>query len=77
MGPAAAALYETGELAVFGGSLGDTWLVALAGLAALALGLDGLRKGARVLGALSVVTNGAVGALYGFLAAFFTLGGSR
>ena len=77
IGPIAAALYEAGALTVFGGGLGDTWVVALAGLGGVALGAYGFRRDTRILGALSVAANGAVGALYGFLATFFTLGGSR
>ena len=78
IGPVAAGLYETGHLALFGGgSLGDVWVVAGCAAVGAALGVLGVRRGAFVGGILSVISNTLVLGLYGFLASFFTLGGSR
>ena len=78
LGPIAALLYETGRLRVFRNDHpGDAW--AVAAVAALAVGVAVVAKfkAGRTAAVASMIVNGAVLALYAFVAAFFTLGGSR
>jgi hypothetical protein len=77
LGPTTAAMYQTGMITPFGGELGDVWIVAIAGAIGLGLGVYGIRRRSYVLGGVSVLANAAVSGLYGFLALFFSLGGSR
>lgn len=78
IGPAAAALHEAGSLRIFPGEpLGDVWLVAAAAAVGAGVGILAFKHGARLSGIFAVVSNAIVLALYGFLAAFFSFGGSR
>jgi len=78
VGPAASLLYETGRLRVFTSwHVGDAWFVAAIAAVALAVTVVAKFRGAGIAAGVSMVTNGAILALYGFIAAFFTLGGSR
>ncbi len=77
-GPAAALAYESGNLhVVSAGSLMDVWLVAAAAAVGAGLGVFAFTRGARLAGIVAFVPNALVMALYGFLASFFSLGGSR
>ena len=77
LGPVTAGLYEMGRLPSLGADLGGVWLVTAAGLVGLAVAAYGIRRRTLVLGAVSMIVNAGVTALYGFLALFFTFGGSR
>ena len=77
LGPVTAGLYETDRLPSLGADLGGVWFVTAAGLVGLAVAAYGIRQRTLVLGAVSMIVNAGVTALYGFLAVFFTFGGSR
>jgi hypothetical protein len=78
VGPAAATLSEAGHLRLFPAEpLYEMWL--LAGLASLGAGIGAICvfRGARIAGTACVLSNAAVLILYGFIAVFFSTGGSR
>lgn len=78
VGPAGAWLYETGQLDLFRAMpLLNVWLVVLCAIVGLCAGGAALRRGRPWLGGLCVILNTAVLGLYGFLASFFSFGGSR
>ena len=77
-GPTAAALYETGTLAL--GPSATLWPIGFIAVVAAAGLVTGLRLGtrvSRVLGAVISIPNGLVLVFYGFFLLFFGLGGSR
>ncbi|MGH7265244.1 MAG: hypothetical protein ACREMB_10380, partial [Candidatus Rokuibacteriota bacterium] len=77
-GPTGAVLYETGRVPLFGSAPAlEPWLVPARAAGGLGVGVLSSYRGARVAGIVCLFTNTAVLALYGFLAAFFALGGSR
>ena len=55
----------------------NVWVVVALALAGVAIGAYAAVRGARLFGVGSVVVNAGVVALYGFLAVFFGLGGTR
>ena len=78
VGPGAAWLYETGQLDLFRAMpLLNVWFVVLGAVVGLCAGGAAVRRGHRWWGGLCVAMNMAVLALYGFLASFFSFGGSR
>ncbi len=78
VGPTAVLLYETGRLDFFQAMpLLNVWAVVVCGLIGLGAGAAAVRRRAVLLGIICLVANGAVLGLYGFLAAFFSFGGSR
>ena len=78
VGPAGAWLYETGRLDLFRAMpLLNVWLVVLSAIVGLCAGGAAVRRGHPWWGGLGVAINTAVLGLYGFLASFFSLGGSR
>ena len=78
VGPASAALYERGNLEFLPGDpIFHVWLVAFIGAVGAGIGIASFVRGARIVGAACLLSNGAVLALYGFIAMFFALGGSR
>ena len=78
VGPASAVMYETGHLRLFPADLmSNVWLVAFIGAVGAGIGIASFVRGARIVGAACLLSNGAVLALYGFIAMFFALGGSR
>jgi len=77
LGPVAALIYESGGLRVFTDLTNDLWLVVAIALCGVAVGTLSVFRRQRFLGVLSVVCNLAVATLYGFIGAFFALGGSR
>ena len=78
VGPAGAWLYETGQLDPFRAMpLLNVWLVVLCAIVGLCAGGAAVRRGRPWLGGLCIVLNTAVLGLYGFLASFFSFGGSR
>jgi hypothetical protein len=78
VGPAAVLLYENGHLRVFRNyHVGDAWFVAAVAAVGVGVAVVALFRRAKAVAVVSMITNGAVLALYAFIAAFFTLGGSR
>ena len=78
VGPGGAWLYETGQLDLFRAMpLLNVWLVVLCAVVGLCVGVAALRHGRLWLGGLGVILNTATLGLYGFLASFFSFGGSR
>ncbi|HUF48623.1 MAG TPA: hypothetical protein VMM93_12475 [Vicinamibacterales bacterium] len=78
LGPAAAWLRESGHLDLASSrSLLDVWLVVAVASAGLVVSILALRRRVWLIGATGLVLNGLVVSLYGFLALFFGLGGSR
>jgi hypothetical protein len=77
VGPAGAALYEAGGLRVFADPLNDVWALVVIAAIGAAVGVFAFARGARIIGIACALSNGAVLALYGFIAAFFASGGSR
>jgi hypothetical protein len=55
----------------------DLWIVVALAVCGLAVSILAVRRRAWLLGLCGIVANAAVLALYGFLAVFFGLGGSR
>ena len=77
-GPCSAAVSETGHLHFFAsGPLFEMWLLAAIAAFGAGIGVLSIYRGAKVAGVVCLLTNAPVLALYGFIAAFFTLGGSR
>ena len=78
VGPAGAWLYETGQLDLFRAMpLLNVWLVVVCAVVGLCAGGTALSRGRPWWGGLCVILNTAVLGLYGFLASFFSFGGSR
>ena len=77
-GPFAVWMYESGRIDWFGSTtLFNVWVVVAFAVCGIAVGAYAAVRGARVMGAGSVILNLGVAALYGFLGLFFGLGGSR
>jgi hypothetical protein len=77
-GPTVAGLSETGHLRFFASApLLETWLVATIAALGVGIGIFAIFRGAKVAGVVCLLTSAPVLALYGFIAAFYTLGGSR
>jgi hypothetical protein len=55
----------------------DVWFLAVIAAFGVAFGVFSIWRGAKVAGAICFLTNAPVLALYGFIAAFFSLGGTR
>lgn len=78
VGPTGAALSETGHLHLFASApLLEMWLLATIAVFGVGIGVLSIYRGAKVVGTVCLLTNALVLALYGFIAAFFTLGGTR
>lgn len=78
VGPAGALLYETGHFRFFTNNLlYDVWLLAVIAALSAGIGIVSCFRGARIIGMACFLSNSVVVVLYGFIAAFFTLGGSR
>lgn len=77
-GPSSVWLYESGQIDLFRAMpLLNIWLVVLVAVTGLCSGVAVFRRGRVWLGGVSLPVNTAVLGLYGFLATFFSLGGSR
>jgi len=77
-GPSGAALSETGHLHLLASApLLEMWLLATLAAFGVGIGVLSIYRGTKVAGMVCVLTNAPVLALYGFIAAFFTLGGTR
>jgi hypothetical protein len=78
IGPAGAILYETGRFRFFPSELlYDVWLLAIIAALGTGIGIVSCFRGAKIIGMACFFSNCAVLILYGFIAAFFTFGGSR
>jgi hypothetical protein len=78
VGPAMAALHETGTLPLGpGATLWPVGFVVLGATMGLLAGQAVASKGSRLVGALVALPNLVVFLFYGFLLLFFGLGGSR
>ena len=75
VGPACAVLPYTDYLRSTG--LAAVWLLAAIGAIGIGIGVLAFRKGSRVAGTICVLTNIPVLAYWGFIGAFFSMGGSR
>ena len=78
VGPACAVLPYTDYLPVFLNSgLAVVWLLAAIGAIGIGIGVFAFSIGSKVAGTICVLTNIPVLAYWGFVGAFFSLGGSR
>ena len=77
VGPAGAVLPYTDYLPSFPFSLAIVWLLAATGVIGIGIGVFAFRTGSKVPGTICVLTNIPVLAYWGFVGAFFSLGGSR
>ena len=78
IGPAAAALYETGHFRLFPNApLLEVWLLAVIACFGVGVGALSIWRGAKATGIVCLLANAAVLTLYAFVGAFFTLGGTR
>jgi len=78
VGPACAVLPYTDYLPPFlMPDLAGVWVLAAIGAIGIGVGVFAFRKGSKVAGAICVLTNIPVLAYWGFVGAFFSMGGSR
>jgi hypothetical protein len=78
VGPACAVLPYTDYLPPYlGPDLAGVWLLAAIGAIGIGIGVFAFSKGSRIAGAICVLTNIPVLAYWGFVGAFFSMGGSR
>jgi len=77
VGPACAVLPYTDYLPVFFSDLALVWLLAAIGGIGIGIGVFVFSTGSQVAGTLCVLTNIPVLAYWGFIGAFFSMGGSR
>jgi hypothetical protein len=77
VGPACAVLPYTDYLPAFLKDLAGVWLLAAIGAICIGIGVFAFRKGSRVAGTICVLTNIPGVAYWGFIALFFSMGGSR
>jgi len=78
IGPACAYFYQMGYFPHRPNLLLlEVWLVAIIAAFGVGVGVLSIWKRAKIAGIVCVLTNAAVLALYGFIATFFTLGGSK
>ena len=78
VGPACAVLPYTITLPVFPfPDLAFVWLLAALGAISIGVGGFALSRGSKIAGTICVLTNIPVLAYWGFIAAFFSMGGSR
>ena len=76
VGPACAVLPYTDYLPLFLSSGAVVWLLAAIGAIGIGIGVFAFCKGSKVAGTICVLTNILVLAYWGFIAAFFSMGGS-
>jgi hypothetical protein len=77
VGPACAVLPYTDYMPDFAGFLTGVWLLAAIGVIGIGIGVFALSTGSKVAGTICVLTNIPVLAYWGFVSAFFSMGGSR
>lgn len=77
-GPVGAIMYETGNLDLFRAMpLLNIWLVVLFGVVGVCAGAAALARRMVLIGVVCLLANAPVLGVYGFLATFFSFGGSR
>ena len=78
VGPACAVLPYTDYLpARLSPDLAGVWVLAAVGAIGIGIGVFAFSKGSKVAGTICVLTNIPVLAYWGFIGAFFSMGGSR
>ena len=78
VGPACAVLPYTDYLPPrLSPNLAGVWLLAAIGAIGICIGVFAFRKGSKLAGKICVLTNIPVLAYWGFIAVFFSTGGSR
>ena len=77
VGPACAVLPYTDYLPVFLEDLAGVWILAAIGVIGIGIGVFAFSTGSKVAGTICVLTNIPVLAYWGFIGAFFSMGGSR
>jgi hypothetical protein len=79
VGPACAVLPYVDYLPAFPNlpALAVAWLLAALGAIGMGIGVFAFRKGSKIAGTICVLTNIPVLAYWGFIAVFFSTGGSR
>jgi hypothetical protein len=71
-------LYEFGHIDLFQDAyLLNLWVVVALAIAGVVVGIYAVARGALAFGLASLLLNSGIVALYGFLAVFFSLGGTR
>lgn len=76
-GPACALVPYTDYLPLYLKDLAGVWLLAAIGVIGIGIGVFAFNIGSKVAGAICVLTNIPVLAYWGFVGAFFSMGGSR
>ena len=76
VGPACAVLPYTDYMPDFPGFLTGVWLLAVIGVIGIGIGVFAFSTGSKVAGTICVLTNIPVLAYWGFVGAFFSMGGS-
>jgi len=77
VGPVCAVLPYTDYMPDFPGFLTGVWLLAAIGVIGIGIGVFASSTGSKVAGTICVLTNIPVLAYWGFIGAFFSMGGSR
>ena len=77
VGPAFAVLPYTDYMPTLPFFLADVWLLAGIGVICIGIGVFGFSTGSKVAGTICVLTNIPVLGYWGFIVAFFSMGGSR
>lgn len=77
VGPAYAVVPYTDYLPAFMRDLAGVWLLAAIGAIGIGIGVFAFSTGSKVAGTICVLTNIPVLAYWGFVGAFFSMGGSR
>jgi hypothetical protein len=78
VGPTCTALYEKGHYSfIESDPLLEIWVMAAIAAFGVGIGVFSICRGAKVAGVICFLTNAPVFALYGFIAYFFTSGGTR
>ena len=77
VGPACAVLPYADFMPLFSNDLVFVWVLAAIGVICIGIGAFAVRTGSRIAGTICIVTNIPVLAYWGFVGAFFSMGGSR
>ena len=77
VGPVCAALPYPDYLPLFLRDLAGVWMLAAIGVISIGIGVFAFSTGSKIAGAICVLTNIPVIVYWGFIGAFFSMGGSR
>jgi len=77
VGLACAVLPYADFIPLFSNDLVFVWVLAAIGVICIGIGAFAVRTGSRIAGTICIVTNIPVLAYWGFVGAFFSMGGSR